>query len=233
MWLRTLVTAVSTAAALAGADAAAQDALSPTERGWIEAAGPVLAAARTWTLPLDVVVQPQPNRGESPLAIGLLRGRCKLVMTLRGETGRLAPGVDTGLDAPRIEAMFAHEVAHCWRHVQGAWHVLPAGFTEHAAPVGGTTALAALERDMRATRREEGFADLVALAWTAERHPARYRQVHEWLSALRADQPPDDAHHDTRLWLALARDPGVFARGGSVFERARSVWIDGLASEAD
>jgi hypothetical protein len=136
--------------------------------------------------------------------------------------------VDATLDAARIEAMFEHEVAHCWRHAQGAWHALPAGFTEPAPEPGAAPALAALERDMHATRREEGFADLVALAWTAARHPGHYRRVHAWLIGLQADPPFAGAHHDTRTRLALAHDPAAFGESGSVFERARRLWIAGF-----
>jgi hypothetical protein len=223
---------VVAAAWLVAGQVLAQQGLTPLEHGWLDAARPVLAAARGWTLPLDVVVQPQPNAGEAPLAIGLLGGRCKLLMTLRADGSRAAPGVDPTLDAQRIEAMFAHEVAHCWRHAQGAWFALPAGFAErppNLAPAG----VVALRRDMEGTRREEAFADLVALAWIAEHHPAHYRRVHDWMRALRDDQPIDGAHHDTRAWLVLARDASVFARSGSVFERAHAVWVDGLQRIAD
>jgi hypothetical protein len=64
-----------------------------------------------------------------------------------------------------IETMVAHEIGHCWRYVQGAWHSLPAGFEQAAS---------APELALQETRREEGYADLVALAWTAQRQPQRY-----------------------------------------------------------
>ena len=38
---------------------------------------------------------------------------------------------------------------------------------------------------MTAARREEGYGDLVGLAWTAERHPQHYDRLHAWLVAER------------------------------------------------
>ena len=79
-----------------------------------------------------------------------------------------------------VEAMTAHELGHCWRYVHGAWHSLPAGFAEPREADDARTAQ--LRREMRETRREEGYADLVGLAWTARQHPAQYARVHAWLS---------------------------------------------------
>ena len=67
-----------------------------------------------------------------------------------------------------------------------------------------------------------------ALAWTLERHPTRYGQVHAWLTEVRADQPVPGSHHDTRAWVRLAADPRVFPRADSAFERVRTVWQQGL-----
>lgn len=230
---RALARAVA-AVLLGGASTAAlADGLTDLERRWLATSSPVLAEARLRRLPLDVVVQPQPNAGESPVAMAFVAGRCKLVLTLRaaGDPPPPAAGVDPGLGDPMVEAMVAHELAHCWRHVRGAWHAAPAGFAPPRAAPGTPAALAAMVDAMHATRREEGFADLVALAWTRTRHPGRYPEVHAWLRAIRGDPPPEDAHHDTRTWLALAADPAVFDGGGSVFEQAGPLWTAGIALE--
>lgn len=207
--------------------------LTDLERRWLAVAEPVFAEARLRRLPLDVVVQPQPNAGESPVAMAFVAGRCKLVLTLRaaGDPTPPAAGVDPGLANPMVEAMFAHELAHCWRHTRGAWRAAPAGFAAPRAAPGAPAEVAALVDAMHATRLEEGFADLVALAWTQTRHPDRYPEVHAWLQAVRGDPPADDVHHDTRAWLALAADPTIFGRAGSVFDRAGPPWEATLAGE--
>jgi hypothetical protein len=109
------------------------------------------------------------------------------------------------------------------------WHALPAGFRD-VAEAAGDPVFVEERRSMRDTRREEGYADLVGLAWTRSRHPDRYAQVHAWLEAYRADQPIDGAHHDTRVWLRLARDPRAFAPGDTPFEQAEPLWRTGLLS---
>jgi hypothetical protein len=123
--------------------------------------------------------------------------------------------------------MAAHENAHCWRYAQGVWHTLPAGFTE-VSTEQGTPELLAAARQQRETRREEGYADLVALAWTQQRHPADYGHVFQWLQALRADQPVPGGAHDTRAWLRIGQDAAAFGTGASPFEAARAVWDKGL-----
>ena len=209
------------------AQAGAEDALTPLERRWLAFAQPVLAESRARRLPLDVVVQPQPNDGEPPVAMAFVSGRCKLVLTMRGPGDTSAPDVDADLARPFVEAMFAHELAHCWRHVHGAWHALPGGFRLLPRDVQAGP-LPRPQDEQQATRIEEGYADLVALAWTLQRAPADYARVHRWLSEVRAGQPPEAVDHDTRIWLALAHDPVVFGPGGSIFERSAPVWQAGL-----
>lgn len=203
--------------------------LTDVELRWLKAGWPVIAYAKEQQLPVDIVVQPQAKAGDAPLAMGYDGGRCLLVLSMRGN-----PSADTALadidDALRpvvVEAMFAHELGHCRRYALGTWHALPAGFRD-VVDVAGDPAFVAERRNMRDTRREEGYADLVGLAWTRRRHPDRYAQVHAWLEAYRADQPVDGAHHDTRAWVRLARDPQAFGRSGTPFEQAESVWRKGL-----
>jgi hypothetical protein len=207
-----------TVGVLAGVGAQAEPPLiapfTASERAWIEAAHPVLAQARHERLPLDVVVQPQPNAGEPPLATAFVAGRCKLVLTMRGHGGTPLPEAarDAALPAVMIEAMLAHELGHCWRHARGDWHAWPAAFGSAGQAV-------------EAARREEGFADLVALAWTLQQDPGAYRAVHDWLSEQRARPVHEGAEHDTRVWVAAALDPAAFGAPAPLFERARRLWM--------
>ncbi len=127
--------------------------------------------------------------------------------------------------------MVAHELGHCWRYVQGAWHTLPAGFVDAADDRNDDRELAEKRREMRDARREEGLADLIGLAWTLKRHPELYTLVHAWLEKTRADQPVPGSHHDTRVWVGLAKDRSAFPAAGTPFEQAWAVWQRGLRSE--
>ena len=206
--------------------------LTHTEMRWLQAGWPVVGYAKAQQLPLDIVVQPQARPGDAPLAMGYVDGRCKLVLAMRGnpEAEATLARLEPALLPAIVEAMFAHELGHCWRYVHGAWHTLPAGFVDVAddSAAAGREDLARLMRDMRQTRREEGFADLVGLAWTLARHPRHYAQVQAWLESFRDDQPIAGAHHDTRVWLRLARDRAVFGPGETPFEQARTPWRNGL-----
>jgi hypothetical protein len=223
---------LSAALLLASAAAGAAD-LTDTEKRWLQAGWPVVTYAKTQELPLDIVVQPRSKPGDAPLAMGFVDGRCKLVLAMRGnpEAEATLSRIEPALLGPVVEAMVAHELGHCWRYVNGDWHTLPVGFVDLAkdAPVSDPE-LHQLRRHMRETRREEGFADLVGLAWTRLHHPELYRGVHAWLESVRADQPVPGAHHDTRAWLRLAREPSSFAPAATPFEQARALWRQGLTS---
>ena len=163
--------------------------LTATERAWLEAALPVLQFARTEGLPLDIIVQPQPTPGETPLGMAFVGGRCKLVVSMRGnaEAQATLDRIEPGLRNVVVEAIAAHELGHCWRHIKQRWGMLPAGLLDATAWHAVSTAHADVLRDMWRTRREEGFADLVGLAWTQLNHPARYAEVHAWHVRLRAN----------------------------------------------
>ena len=210
--------------------------LTDTEMRWLKAGWPVVAYAKEQKLPLDIVVQPQAKPGDAPLAMGFVDERCKLVLSMRGnpEAESTLAQIEPSLLGPVVEAMVAHELGHCWRYVHGAWHTLPAGFVDTSNDDGMSNSdqeFVKLRRDMRETRREEGFADLVALAWTLSQHPEQYERVHAWFSQLRDDQPVPGAHHDTRAWLRLAKDrsafPPVSADGGP-FTQVWTMWQQGL-----
>jgi len=206
--------------------------LTALEQRWLQAAEPVLAYSRKLGLPIDIVVQPQPRAHDVPLAMGYDQGRCKLVMTLRNnpQAESVLDGVPDAQRGELIEAMTAHEVAHCWRHVHGAWNALPAGFVEVGEERAASSALLAASKAMRETRREEAYADLAALAWTRQRNPEAYGRVHAWFEAVRRAQPVARSGHDTRLWVELARDASRLADTGAPFDDAAPLWREGLLS---
>jgi hypothetical protein len=222
-----LMCAASHAATAASAD------LTVLEKRWLLASYPVLDYARSLPLPIDVVVQPQAGPDDVPLAMGFDNGRCKLVLSLRGnpDAEKVLAGVAPGEQGELIEAMAAHEIAHCWRYAQGAWHALPAGFVEVGEESAADPSLLAASKAMREMRREEGYADLVALAWTRHSHPADYARVHAWLDKVRAVQPVPRSGHDTRVWVKLAADGSRFGASGKPFEDAALLWKDGLVSD--
>ena len=223
------------AAALAAPAARAAPELTPTERRWIELGTPVLRYALDAGLPLDIAVEPGASAGRAPIALGYVDGRCKLVLAMRGNPAAQATldGVDAALLGPVVEAMTAHELGHCWRYVHGTWHTVPAGFVAAPAPEADAddARRAELRREMRETRLEEGYADLVGLAWTAARHPAQYAAVHDWLARLREAEPVAGGHHDTRAWVRLARERDRFDAAATPFAQAQALWKRGL--EAD
>lgn len=206
--------------------------LTEVESRWLQAGSAVLAYAKQQQLPIDIIVQPQAQPGAVPLAMGFDGGRCKLVLTMRGNPAAedVLQSVPAAQRALMIEAMTAHEVAHCWRYAQGAWHSVPSGFQERTPDAGQPPELQKLTQELRETRREEGFADLVALAWVQRNHPGQYAQVYTWLQQVRAAQPDSHVSHDTEAWLALATNGAAFANGATPFEQARSLWNQGLQS---
>lgn len=215
-----------TLALVAGAARAAD--LSPTERRWLQGVWPVIVHAKEIRLPLDIVVQPQPTPGAAPLALAFIDGRCKLVLSMRGNDeaqatlDRIAPDL---LDAT-LELMAAHELGHCRRHLDGAWTTLPQGFVAGRVPEGLDPSLHTAYAGMKAARREEGYGDLVGLAWIQQTHPQHYARLHAWLVAERARELIPGSHHDTLVWLRLAQH-GVVDRHASIFEVA-APWAAGL-----
>lgn len=217
------------AALLAGPACLAAD-LSSTETRWLQGAWPVVAFARQAQLPLDIVVQPQPAPGAAPLALAFVDGRCKLVLSMRGNPeaqatlDRLEPEL---LDAT-LELMAAHELGHCQRYLDGAWYGLPAGF-QASTPADLSPDLRSAFADMQAARREEGYGDLVGLAWIQQRHPTHYARLQAWLVAERTRDLQPGSHHDTLAWVHLARDAGTLA-GASIFATAHRLWLTALAA---
>lgn len=128
--------------------------------------------------------------------------------------------------------MAAHELGHCRRHLDGAWLRAPSGF---AAPVSDG-ADAAPPADSAAERREEGYGDLVGLAWVQRRHPQHYPRLQAWLEAERSADRVPGAPHDTLAWVRLARPGAARARAlgdASIFDAAAALWPVGLAPAPD
>jgi len=226
-------TLLAIAALCAAAQAAGAAELTSLEQRWLKAAFPVLEYARSQQLPIDIVVQPQAGPDDVPLAMGFADGRCKLVMSMRGnpDAEKVLAGVAESEQGVLIEAMAAHEIAHCWRYAQGAWHALPAGFVEVGEETAADPSLLEASKAMREMRREEGYADLVALAWTRHNRPADYGRVHAWLDKVRAAQPVARSGHDTRVWVKLAAGANSFGAANSPFEDAAAMWKQGLLND--
>lgn len=230
MYKQLLIATITLFPALAHAGAQ----LTDMETRWLKAAGPVLAYAQRIKLPIDIIVQPVTRPSDVPLAMGFLKGRCKLVLSMRGnpDAEKVLDNVPQADRGVLMEAMAAHEVGHCWRYAQGEWHALPSGFTDITTGPVGHPALQAESAALRNNRREEGFADMVALAWTKQFHPEKYQQVYTWLVSVRSDPPVAGGGHDTRAWVRLAKDGSVFkATATTPFDNAGFVWSQGLLDD--
>src|SRR5687767_12061764 len=194
--------------------------LTPTEVRWLQGAAPVVAFAKEHKIPLDIVVQPQDTPGAAPLTLGFVDGRCKLVLSMRGnpEAEATLARLEPDLLNAALELMAAHELGHCRRHLDGAWLALPAGFVARE-PAALSTEDRQAYVQMRSTRREEAYADLVGLAWVQLHHAPLYERLHRWLIDERSKDLIPGTHHDTLAWLQLARDGRTLA-GGSIFDGA-------------
>ncbi|WP_229422014.1 hypothetical protein [Massilia aquatica] len=228
-----LLTVLLAGITLIPAAATAGAALTELETRWLNAAAPVLAYSQRINLPIDITVQPKARPGDVPLAMGFVDGRCKLVLSMRGnpDAENILKTVPEAERALLIETMAAHEIGHCWRYVQGVWHALPAGFVETGDEQAQDGTLLAESKAMREMRREEGFADLVALSWVQRQHPAEYGRVYAWLSTLRDAVPVERSGHDTRTWVRLAKNADGFGRGATPFDDAVTLWQAGLLND--
>ncbi|MGZ8290724.1 MAG: hypothetical protein ACXW2U_13410 [Telluria sp.] len=218
---------------LVSSTASASASLTALEIRWLKAATPVLAYSKSINLPIDIIVLPKARPGDVPLAMGFKDGRCKMVLSMRGnpDAEAVLANVPESEHALLIEAMAAHEVGHCWRYAQGVWHTLPAGFTEVSEEHADDAALLAESKSLRENRREEGYADLVALAWTKHHHPEQYQRVFDWLESVRGDNPEVRTAHDTWAWVKLAKDASVFDASTTPFDGVRDTWSRGLLAD--
>ena len=198
--------------AWASGQAAAAD-LSPTEQRWLRGGWPVVAWAKAAGMPLDIVVQPQPTPGLPPLALAFVERPLQAgAVDARQSRSRGDAGADrAGAARPALELMAAHELGHCRRYLDGAWYDVPAGFA-HGEPVGLSDEQRKAWENNSASRREEGYGDLVGLAWTAAHHPQQYARLHAWLLAERSHDRVPGSPHDTLAWVRLAADRAVWSR---------------------
>ena len=188
---------------------------------WLRGSWPVVAYAKAAGMPLDIVVQPQPTPGLPPLALAFIDGRCKLVLSMRGN-----PEAEATL--ARIEPELLGPASSSWPRTSSATAAAistapgtacrPA--SPHSAPAGLSDEQREAEEDMSAARREEGYGDLVGLAWTAERHPQHYARLHAWLLAERSRDRVPGSPHDTLAWVRLAADRSAWS-GASLFAAPR------------
>ena len=235
MTARTVSFLAFTALLLASHATPAAADLTDTERRWLAGATPPVAWAMAQGMPIDIVVLPQAQPGAAPIAMGYDEGRCKLVFAMRGNPA--AESTLAQIPAPllqaALEAMTAHEIGHCQRHRSGTFDSLPSGLADKPDVIETsqpTAELQAMAREMRITRREEAFADLVGLAWTHAHHADQYAQVLAWFDAARSDETPR-GFHDTRHWLALAHAPMAFDDAASPFDAAAVLWQRGLRDD--
>jgi len=217
------------AAVLAASSCLAAE-LTELEERWLRGVWPVVVFARTAQLPLDIVVQPQPTPGAAPLALGYIDGRCKLVLSMRGnpEAQATLDRIEPDLVDATLELMAAHELGHCQRYLDGSWLSLPAGFAA-GEPAGLSADLRSSYALMKAVRREEGYGDLVGLAWVRQHHSEKFARLHAWLIAERSRDLVPGSHHDTLAWIQMARDGNVLSRP-SIFAGAAALWGTGLAA---
>lgn len=217
------------AAVLASSSCLAAD-LTEIEMRWLKGVWPVVAFAKEAKLPLDIVVQPQATPGAAPLALGFVDGRCKLVLSMRGNPDAQATldRIEPDLLDAALELMAAHEMGHCQRYLEGSWLSMPAGFAA-SEPEGLSTDLREAYMNMRSVRREEGYADLVGLGWAQQHHRQKYERLHTWLLAERSRDLIPGSHHDTLAWIQMARDGNTLIHT-SIFAGAAALWGQGLAS---
>jgi hypothetical protein len=199
--------------------------LSAIETRWLRGALPVLQHAKASGLPLDIVVQPQSAPELPPLALAFVDGRCKFVLSMRGNPAaqRTLDTIEPALLDGALELMAAHELGHCMRHLAGRWQSNPSG----AAPVFPAALPAERRADhaqMQATRREEGYGDLAGLAWIAHKRPAQYDALYRWLLRERSADLLPGSHYDTLAWLRLVEQPSALL-GGGLFARVNELWL--------
>ena len=142
-------------------------------------------------------------------------------------------GGDVGEGAPQRRALHGvgAVVDAVSRGVLVASVLVPAGFVTATAPAGLSPELRDAWLDMKATRREEGYGDLVGLAWTRRHHPDAYAPLHAWLVGERSRNLQPGSHHDTLAWVRLAGDGSTLVAGPSIFGAAAVLWQAGLKTE--
>lgn len=180
-----------------------------TAPSWEQVATEMVQRPEFAALPLQIQVQRErPGRG-SPAEMQLQSGQC--ILHLRTRDNPLADILLTQA-APEdrtlwLQAVIAHEFAHCWR-----WQGDDPAMQQLVALMGtaGTDARAA-RQVQRQLGREESFADVAALAWVAQAAPQRLGAILTAFQRLRGNTRLSTGPHDTRAALDRVQREGFTA----------------------
>ncbi len=167
---------------------------------WVQAARTVLAQPDFQGLPVKLKVLTR-RVSESPASLRIHEdGRCTLMLQHKvnaTQAEQLAALAPTAVRDVFLQAVIAHELAHCWRQ-QDAPERMSQVFT----------LLARAEREpalmpsaLHARHQEETFSDVAALAWVERQYPSQYAQVLDVFVRLRSDVRYSGDSHDTRAAL--------------------------------
>lgn len=134
---------------------------------------------------------------ESPTSLRIHEnGTCTLMLQHRvnKDTQAMAELAPIAVRPVFLQAIVAHELAHCWRQ-QDAPERMSEVFQllERASREPALAGLA-----LQARNQEEIFADVAALAWVERRHPSAYAEVLETFVRLRSDARFTAEVHNTR-----------------------------------
>lgn len=208
--------------------AAGESSLTAQETYWLQSALPVLTYAKEMGLPISITVQPQAAPEATPVALGMANGVCKLIFSMRGNelVETLLEGVPTDEQGFMIEAILAHEIGHCWRHVHSKWESVPEGYKEPAEKKGISKDLLVKIKAARIQQREEGYADLVALFWIKKNHPSAFAHVYEWLLNKREKTAAQSIYNtnNTTEFLKAVQSMMTIEANETPFYRAQVVW---------
>lgn len=196
------------------------------ESKWIKNIDPVVRYGLEQKLKITVAVNVNVKNGISPIGIDT---SCKFILNFRDNKAALdlEDSIPDEIYKPVSEAIAAHELAHCWRSINGLYGVLPPGIMDTASLDDEKV------KKIRLERREEGFADLVGLAWVQSRYSAQtYAEVLEWFKEFRSDPDYSGDSHDTRVWLELAGDMKI-DKNTPIFEQVMPRWRSGLLVKAN
>jgi hypothetical protein len=169
------------ALAAPAADGADGEAAIPAdERLFLETYADMAQLAAPLGIDFREQVRPEAEDGASPVSLAYERGRCTLVLRVRGNSmvPHLLDARDELPRALKVRALVAHELGHCFQHV--------------FAPPG-------LDPGTRQARHDaEVQADLFALAWTAIYNPEEYDGVYAYLVEMRAALSVDPSGRHAR-----------------------------------
>ncbi|KAI1698399.1 hypothetical protein Ddc_19123 [Ditylenchus destructor] len=150
--------------------------LTPLEQRWIAGMTPVLKQAKADAVPLDVVVAAAGRARRGAAGAGLSRRSLQAgAEPARQSRGRGHADPAAHRSGGRGTGADGRSRTRTLPPLSGRRVVRAAGgFAAARAPEGLSEDSQRAYLSMKSTRREEGYGDLVALAWTARRHPERY-----------------------------------------------------------